>query len=286
MPPGPCRGDAKPCIAAGIDGVTWYTASAGGGTGTDPIWPRGGEDGARVDGGDPAPPHHLLVPLKEPDLVLRLFLASRAIDAESDGRDLVSGAVRAKVTLRMHQLLEGEVLEGWLPLRSAEAAVTDPFDIEAVTHAPSSAVWHKCAHPAARCRPCSHGDLPRRRHTGWHTGNHLRQAGGAPACAASQRVWATRTCAGGSYARLQAVRTAAKGAAELRRFSTAHARRQWRVRRTLATQHLQAPGGSRQPALVPSGRAGRHLRDRAQRLKPCGRSAGWHGWGHHAGRPG
>ena len=140
--PRPCSDGAQPCIAAGVDGITWYTASSTGGAGADPIWSH---DCAAKPAAGPAPSHHLLIPLKEPDLVLRLFLASRAIDAETDGRDLISSAVKAKVALRMHQLLEGEVLEGWLPLRSADAAAMDPFDVEAATHAPRSAIWHKCA---------------------------------------------------------------------------------------------------------------------------------------------
>lgn len=89
--------------------------------------------------------HLLLVPLKEPDLVLRIFLSTRAMDPENDPKNLLSDAVTSKAMLRLHNLLEGEILEGWLPLHNSIAASSEPVDITPQTHVAATAVWLKCA---------------------------------------------------------------------------------------------------------------------------------------------
>lgn len=90
------------------------------------------------------PNHLVLIPLKEPDLTLRMVVASRPIDPDREGRDLVSDAVVARGAVRLHNLNEGEVLEGWFKLRSADSSVQDHVDIEpAVANRPS--VWDQCA---------------------------------------------------------------------------------------------------------------------------------------------
>ena len=71
------------------------------------------------------PNHLVLIPLKEPDLTLRMVVASRPIDPDREGRDLVSDAVVARGAVRLHNLNEGEVLEGWFKLRSADSSVQD-----------------------------------------------------------------------------------------------------------------------------------------------------------------
>eukprot|EP00892_Ulva_mutabilis_P003576 jgi/Ulvmu1/1590/UM111_0018.1 len=135
----PIEPDHKSVAAFSVDGLHWYKTRKAY-QGPSPVW----EDDSGSDAGSLGS-HLLLIPLKELDAGLQVAIGLSDISAHYKWRDRDNAKIAARVTVQLHNLAEGEVLEGWHKLRPRESRQQDGMDLCADERLSWAPPWRKAS---------------------------------------------------------------------------------------------------------------------------------------------